>query len=372
VTLKKKCLVLVSNDITFDQRVRKTCDTLVANEFQIELVGVKKKLSQPLNRPYTTIRKNVFFSKGWLFYAFLNLRFFFHVLFRSYDLVWCNDLDTLLPAAILKRWKKFILIYDSHEYFTEAEGLTGRTKIKHIWERIERYSVQKVDVFITVNQSIASIYSAKYNQSIHVLRNMPNALNNNAALEIHLPTDFVLLQGAYIDPDRGGMELVAAFQFLDSKKLLVVGSGRDIPNMKKFVAEKGLHEKVVFIDRLPPNELRELTKKAWLGVSLDKPVHLNYTLSLPNKIFDYIHAEIPVLVSPLVELKGIVEHYNVGIVLPEVTPAAIAEAIQELSEEQRQLYIQNTKLAKLELVWENDAQTVMDAIKMQIQRLGLI
>lgn len=362
-------MVLVSNDLTFDQRVRKTCDSMLSEGYQIELLGVKKRESRDIIRSYKTIRLHVFFSKGRLFYAMLNLRLLFYILFRSYDVVWSNDLDTLLPAALLKRLKKYALIYDSHEYFTEAEGLTGRDSIKKIWERIEKYAVPKADIFITVNQSIAEIYSAQYSRSVQVLRNMPNANSVNSELNralLELPNEFVLLQGAYIDPDRGGMELVSAFEYIDSKKLLVVGSGRDLPNMKQLAIEKGLNEKVLFIDRLAPEELRELTKKAWLGVSLDKPVHLNYTFSLPNKIFDYVHAEIPVLVSPLVELKRIVEEYNVGIVLTEVTPKAIAQAILGLTEDERLEFCKNAKKAKQSLTWESDMNRVLVAIKKQI------
>lgn len=342
---------------------------MLSEGYQIELLGVKKRESRDIIRSYKTIRLHVFFSKGRLFYAMLNLRLLFYILFRSYDVVWSNDLDTLLPAALLKRLKKYALIYDSHEYFTEAEGLTGRDSIKKIWERIEKYAVPKADIFITVNQSIAEIYSAQYSRSVQVLRNMPNANSVNSELNralLELPNEFVLLQGAYIDPDRGGMELVSAFEYIDSKKLLVVGSGRDLPNMKQLAIEKGLNEKVLFIDRLAPEELRELTKKAWLGVSLDKPVHLNYTFSLPNKIFDYVHAEIPVLVSPLVELKRIVEEYNVGIVLTEVTPKAIAQAILGLTEDERLEFCKNAKKAKQSLTWESDMNRVLVAIKKQI------
>ncbi|MFM7619313.1 MAG: glycosyltransferase [Bacteroidota bacterium] len=349
--------------------MRKTCDSMLSEGYQIELLGVKKRESRDIIRSYKTTRLHVFFSKGWLFYAMLNLRLLFYILFRSYDVVWSNDLDTLLPAALLKRLKKYALIYDSHEYFTEAEGLTGRDSIKKIWERIEKYAVPKADVFITVNQSIAEIYSAQYSRSVQVLRNMPNANSGNSELHdalFELPDQFVLLQGAYIDPDRGGMELVSAFEYIDSKKLLVVGSGRDLPNMKQLVIEKGLNEKVLFIDRLAPQELRELTKKAWLGVSLDKPVHLNYTFSLPNKIFDYIHAEIPVLVSPLVELKRIVQEYKVGVVLTEVTPKAIAQAILGLTEDERLEFCKNAKKAKQNLTWESDMNGVLGAIKKQI------
>jgi glycosyltransferase involved in cell wall biosynthesis len=369
--LKKKCLVLVSNDLTFDQRVRKTCDSLLEAGFEIALVGVHKKSSKELSRPYHTHRLNVLFSKGSLFYAVLNIRLFFFILFRKNDLVWCNDLDTLLPAAMLKKLKGYTLIYDSHEYFTEAEGLTGRGFVRSIWEKIERFAVPKADVFITVNESIADIYSTIYHRFVHVLRNMPNVSSGQVdgkVPELNFQGEFVLLQGAYIDPDRGGIELVQAFEFIHNKKLLVVGSGRDVPNMKSMVRAKGLSEKVVFLDRLPPEELRELTKRAWLGVSLDKPIHLNYALSLPNKVFDYIHAEIPVLVSPLIELKRLVDTYQVGIVLKEVSPTSIAETINALSDEQRMKFCSNARRAKLELVWENDISVVMLEVKKQTQR----
>jgi glycosyltransferase involved in cell wall biosynthesis len=272
---------------------------------------------------------------------------------------------------MLKRLKGYTLIYDSHEYFTEAEGLTGRGFVRSIWEKIERFAVPKADVFITVNESIADIYSTIYHRFVHVLRNMPNVSSGQVdgkVPELNFQGEFVLLQGAYIDPDRGGIELVQAFEFIHNKKLLVVGSGRDVPNMKSMVRAKGLSEKVVFLDRLPPEELRELTKRAWLGVSLDKPIHLNYALSLPNKVFDYIHAEIPVLVSPLIELKRLVDTYQVGIVLKEVSPTSIAETINALSDEQRMKFCSNARRAKLELVWENDISVVMLEVKKQTQR----
>ncbi|MFM7769812.1 MAG: glycosyltransferase [Bacteroidota bacterium] len=365
--MKKKCFVFVSNDLTFDQRVSKICNSLNHGNYAVNLIGVRKKDSASLNRAYETERLRVLFSRGVLFYASLNVRLFFFLLFRKVDLVWCNDLDTLLPAVILKRIKGYTLVYDSHEYYTEAEGLTGRTIVKAIWQKIEKYCVPRTDLFLTVNESIAAIYKKAYNKQVLVLRNMPVQSISEVEDEYILPKEiikpFVLLQGAYIDPDRGGMELIEAFQWVTSKQLLVVGSGRDLKNMKRRCEELELREKVIFIDRLPPEELRILTKQAWMGVSLDKPIHLNYTLSLPNKIFDYIHARIPVIVSPLVELKKIVAHFNIGVILDEVTPLKIAEGINSVSEIQREKWTSNTTIAKKELHWQRDMDVVLASLK---------
>ena len=174
---------------------------------------------------------------------------------------------------------------------------------------------------------------------------------------------YVILQGAYIDPDRGGMELVEAFQYVQSVKLKIVGAGRDLPRLKERAAELSLLDKIEFIDRLPYEELRQLTKWAKLGISLDKPMHLNYTLSLPNKLFDYIHAGVPVLVSPLVELQRIVSEYQVGVVVDEVHPKVIAEAIERaIASEDYPVWVSNCAQAARVLNWESDFQKIRVAL----------
>ena len=149
--------VLVSNDLSYDQRVSKICDSLQHKNWEVKLVGVQKPDSQTLNRNYSTQRLRVFFSKGPLFYFMLNVRMFFYLLSHKTDVIWANDLDVLLPAILVKKLRKTKVIYDSHEYFTEAEGLTGRPMIKSIWTAIEEFCVPKVDLFLTVNGSIAEI-----------------------------------------------------------------------------------------------------------------------------------------------------------------------------------------------------------------------
>jgi glycosyltransferase involved in cell wall biosynthesis len=151
------------------------------------------------------------------------------------------------------------------------------------------------------------------------------------------------------------MELVEAFQFLEGIQLLIVGAGRDLENIKRRVVELHLEEKVKVLPRMSYFELKKLTQRVHLGVSLDKPLHLNYTLSLPNKVFDYIHAGVPVLVSNLIEPARIVNEYQVGEVVEEVTPKVIAEGIQKvLNSSSYEDYRAAAKKAKSALHWQAD------------------
>jgi glycosyltransferase involved in cell wall biosynthesis len=360
----KHITVLVSNDLQHDQRVAKVCATFLEMGFRITLVGRLLPDSKPFERPYETLRFRLPFQTGALFYAALNVRLFFYLLFKRTDIIVANDLDTLLPAFLIARLKGRELVYDSHEYFTEAEGLTNRPLPKKVWLAIEGFIFPKLKHVITVNETIAGIYRALYHVPVHVVRNVPmlrEAVVVASREALGLPTDkrIILLQGAYIDPDRGGMELAQSMEFLPDALLLIIGSGRDLENIKREVAKRKLEDRVRFIDKLPFRELQQYTAVADVGVSLDKPLHLNYAYSLPNKLFDYIHAGLPVLVSDLPELRRIVEGYNLGRVVNRVEPREIATALQEMfSDENVGVWKLNALKAARELNWQREQEVV--------------
>jgi glycosyltransferase involved in cell wall biosynthesis len=99
-----------------------------------------------------------------------------------------------------------------------------------------------------------------------------------------------------------------------------------------------------------------------LGVTLDKDTNLNYRYSLPNKLFDYIQAGVPVLSSKLPELEKIIQTYEVGELVDEVTPEAIATKIQYLAENKTKLawYAHQCQKAALELNWEKEKLVLLD------------
>jgi len=121
---KKRAIVLVTNDLSNDRRVDNTCTVLTDLGFAVTLVGRHRKSSRPLaKRAYNTYRMRLWFCKGFLFYAEINMRLFFFLMARKCNLIVANDLDTLLPAYEISRLKACALVYDSHEFFTGVPGL---------------------------------------------------------------------------------------------------------------------------------------------------------------------------------------------------------------------------------------------------------
>lgn len=366
---RKRIIVLVSNDLVLDQRVKKISGTLHSMGFDILLLGRKIKSSVEFERPYPYRRLNLFFSKGVLFYAMLNIRFFFFLLFHRADIILSNDLDTLLPAYLVSKIKGSTVVYDSHEYFTEAAGLTGRNFQKKIWLFIEEWIFPKIKIKYTVNESIAKIYSEKYQTKVGVVRNIPpmNRLQNiKTREELGLPITkkIVLLQGAYIDYDRGAKEVALAMKYVEDTLFLVIGTGQEIPLVKEIIKQERLEDKIRVLPKMPFEDLMQYTANVDLGLSVDKPLHLNYTLSLPNKLFDYIQAGVPLLTSNLPELARVQKKHNIGLMLENHEPKHIADKITEaLFSPEREIWKENLAVAAQEYHWEKEQEVIQELYK---------
>ncbi len=361
-TKKRKVIISVSNDLSTDNRVKRACDVLIENNFEIVLLGRILPQSLPFSPDKIIVKRfRLWFNSGPLFYANLNFRIFWYLLLNRSDVFWSNDLDTLLPNYLVAKWKKKPLVYDSHELFTEAPELIHRPKVKRFWELLESKMVPKLKHMITVNQSIATIFEEKYRVKPIVVRNVPFSLNGSFPItkeELTIPAHkkVVIVQGSGLNVDRGLEEAVEAFQFIEGAVFLIVGNGDVVPLVKEKVKKLQLEEIVLFLDKRPYSELMRITQLADIGLAIDKPVSLNYELALPNKLFDYIQAETAIICSPLKEIKAIVEKYQIGLVIEETTPKQIADAIQYLIDNPEKLgeFKTNCIAAKQIENWENE------------------
>ncbi len=360
----KKAIVSVINDLSTDQRVHKVCSTLHKLGYSVTLVGRKQRNSLSLaKRDYKTKRMLLLFEKGPVFYAEYQIRLFFYLLFHKADVLVSNDLDTLLPNYLISKLKSANLVYDSHELFCEVPELQANPTKKNLWKRIEKWIFPKLKHVFTVNDSIAKIYGNEYNMKLTVVRNIPLLstqlkIQHLSKTDLNLPLEkkIIVLQGAGINIDRGAEEAVESMQYIDDAVLVIIGSGDVITILEQMVLKLKLTDKVKFIGKVPFEKLLQYTHHADLGLTIDKDTNINYRYSLPNKLFDYLHAGVPVLASNLVEVRKIIFQYSVGDCIDNHNPVHIADKINHILNDSStlQMWKKNTKIAAEELNWEKE------------------
>jgi glycosyltransferase involved in cell wall biosynthesis len=273
-----------------------------------------------------------------------------------------NDLDTALPNFFISKLKGIKMIYDSHEYFTETPELVNRPRVQRVWKKIESFVVPKLKEMITVCDSIAELFEQEYGVKCHVVRNIPP----KAALPpkgdkraLNLPEDkhLLILQGSGINIQRGAEELVEAMQYLDDCFLMIIGGGDVLPILKQMVANLHIESRVRFLPRMPYQQMMAYTQLAELGFVLDKDTNLNYRFCLPNKLFDFIQAGVPIVSSNLVEVGKIIKQYNIGLFIPDHNPKSIAATIRKGLDDtsQRIVWQQGLSRAAEELCWEKES-----------------
>jgi glycosyltransferase involved in cell wall biosynthesis len=300
-----------------------------------------------------------------MFYKFFNIRLFFWLLFQEKGIITANDLDTLPACWLVSKIRRSPLVYDSHEYFTEVPELTGRKFVRNFWLRMEKILVPRVNFAYTVSGSIAEVYRKAYNVDFRVIRNLPYRLHHPSKRPDLLPkcdpVRTIIYQGS-LNPGRGLEAAILAMKYLPKFRLQIFGEGPLRKDMENLVKENDLRDRIFFMGRVPLNELSSHTCLASLGISLEEDLGLNYRYSLPNKLFDYIQARIPVLVTNLPEMRKIVETYQVGIVSESLDPEKLAGIIQEMMthDERRMTWKRNLRKAAEELCWEKEAGKLLE------------
>ncbi len=362
--MSKTVSLSVINDLVTDNRVHKVAVSLQKMGFNPVLVGRILPESQPVERNYQTHRMKLLFRKGSMFYFGYNFRLLFFLLKLRPDVLVANDLDSLLANFLVSRIRRKPLIYDSHEYFTEVPELLGRPVVRAIWKWLERMMVPKVNAAYTVSESIAEVYRELYKVDFKVVRNLPVCAQREKTVHREKESGkpkIILYQGA-MNLGRGIESAIRAMQFLDGAELWLAGDGDITSRLQEMVYEQDLDKKVKFIGRLPLHNLHEMTCQADLGISLEEDLGLNYRFALPNKLFDYIQAGVPVLVSNLPEMKRIVEQYQIGMIAETHQRKELAELmkIALFDQEKRIIWMKNMPLAAAELCWENEEKILLD------------
>jgi len=353
----KRVILCVTNDLENDQRVHRTATTLHEAGLAVMVCGRKIAQSSKFTRLYKIKRFRLPFNNSWMFYAVYNIRLFWFLLFTKCDFIFANDMDTLPAGWLAARICRKTLIFDSHELFSEVPELQNRKKIKQFWSRLEDFLIPRVDFGITVCDPIANIYKEKYNINFRVIRNVP--LKKESIKNPNSEKDLILYQGA-LNKGRGLELLVESLRYYPKAELIVAGRGDIEKEIKTLVTTLELTDRVSFLGHVPYDNLHTITATATVGVSIEEDMGLNYRFALPNKLFDYIQARVPSVVSNLPVMSKIVSDYDIGNILLNRTPQALAQALMLVTKRRKEgYYTENLKIAAETLNWDNEKQKLL-------------
>lgn len=362
---KRKIITSAFSNLATDQRIEKVCKTLFDNGYELELIGNNYGGEGKMKRPYPFSRisisskslKTAYFEFNWKLYQQLLKKADKNTLLHA------NDIDALLPNYLVAKKLNIPLVFDSHEIFTEMPAIQGKMSQK-LWRTLESWLLPKMKFMMTESESYAEWFEKAYGVKSIVARNIPRKIENAPFFSENNPK-IILYQGA-INPFRGLEQAILAMHDVDAK-LLIAGDGPMKKNYEELVVKENLSQKVQFLGKLLPDDLREVTKTADMGMSLEENGGVSYLYSLPNKVSDYIQARVPLVMINFPEMMRVYNQFKVGEMVTSHEPKIIAEAFNKVLKNGRQYYLSELEKAAKSLCWENEEAKILqlfsDAMK---------
>ena len=354
----KHIILTVTNDLNYDQRMIRICTSLVSAGYKVTLVGFKRKKSKPLiERPFQQVRLPIIAEQGKLLYAGYWFLLFFYLLYKRFDAICAIDLDTILPDYYAARIKGKPYVYDAHELFTELKEVVTRPGVKRMWEWIERHTVPQCKYNYTVGEYCALYFKEKYNKDFAVVSNA------TVLRPLTIPEKkekYILYQG-WVNEGRCFEELIPAMQFVDAK-LIVSGGGNFFAQAQELAVKYNVQDKIVFKGFVPPDDLKQYTINAYIGLTLFHAISKSNEYSLANRFFDYMHNGVPQVCMNFPEYIKVNERYEIGTLINDpMTPEEIAEALNRLLNDTAYYnrLQQNCLQAREHYCWQNEEKTLL-------------
>ncbi|MAO32055.1 MAG: hypothetical protein CL824_00985 [Crocinitomicaceae bacterium] len=389
----KETAILLNGPISNDSRVIKTIKSLMGkmnitlfyldgnpskdaeifNSIHVKLISFKRK-----NNLKIKLLKHSFFCREFDYFKSkiidTNIK---------YDYIWANDLPLLKVACQTALKLNSKVIYDSHEIYIETinqffpvnSSFIKRTifnsliKIMRIHGEInEKKFIKKTHAFITVNESILNLFNQKHKLPYHhkSIMNVPylnETKNNNEVKDFRALFDWkkddkIILYQGFLNMGRGLEILIKSMSFLEQKyKLIILGNGPIKNNLEKMCNDLDLNNQIKFMGVIPNKDLISYTKGADLGINLLEELNLSKAMASPNKLFEYIHADIPVLCSKSIENNRFIKKFPLG-QLVQNHPKDVAKGIKNVvnSSFEESLFIS----AKNEYSWEKQEASILE------------
>lgn len=287
------------------------------------------------------------------------------------DIVHAHDVNTLPLGYLAARLCRARIVYDAHEFATEREGYK---RLRRLIGMIERYVTPRLDGMISTSDLNAKAYARRFKiPRPTVLANMPRysavakaATSDGLRGQLDIPSDqpIILYQGG-LQPGRGLFLLVDAMAKVDAAVCVIMGDGRLKDQLVAKREARGLHRRIRFHAPVPLAELPKFTASADIGVHPLENSCANHRWASPNKLYEYVHAGLPVVASDLAGMREPIETHRIGLVFEAENPADLARCLNVLlaDRDKRQSFAENSRRVAPLLSWETQEVKLLELYK---------
>ena len=279
----------------------------------------------------------------------------------------CHDLNSIWAGWKAKKHWPAPLIYDSHELWPHRNRLDASRLKTFMLHWGDRFFARRADGVITVSPSIANHMEQKYGvRQVTVIRNTPplalRAAPPAAADMSHLPHPRYLYLGG-VFANRGLEQIIKSLAYVERGVLVAVGPSRPAfqTELEALATKLGVRDRVSFVGTVPEETVVATASQCDVGLSLIQNFCLSYYYSLPNKLFEYLHAGLPVLVSDFPDMRAIVREHDAGATCDPGDPRSIARGLNELGRDPVRIAAlkRNALQAAMALNWEREREAYL-------------
>jgi glycosyltransferase involved in cell wall biosynthesis len=265
-----------------------------------------------------------------------------------------HDLNTTVAARAAARVTGAHFVADFHEWFSEnvrwdvatASYQPHAAAWKADLQEQERICLREASAVVTVCDSIADAMAQELGEGRRpaVVRNIPSFSASPTRSypplkqQFGLPEDcFALLYQGGVGPTRYLEPVIEALG--EAKRCTLILRGPSIEHFEKAyrkLAEKvGAQDRLILAGPVPSKDVVAAARGADAGIWTLPALCRNFVYALPNKIFEYMAAGLPVLAAHYPEVRRIVEGHQVGLVFDPDSPGSIAAAINRLVDDRK-------------------------------------
>lgn len=272
---------------------------------------------------------------------------------------------TLLPLGVLLKYVlKAQLVYDTHELETERNGLSGYRQEVSKW--VERRLLRYVDMTLVVSENIADWYADTYDMPrptvvMNAPKHKPVSHSDvfRETFAIRQDQAIFLYQGGLMT-GRGVPLLLEAFERRDSDDAVIVFMGYG-PLEGSVKAAASRLKTIFFQPAVPPDVVLDYTSAADVGLSVIENTCLSYFYCMPNKLFEYAMAGLPVVVSDMKEMREFVNRYEFGFVVSEQSVAGIDRIVDQVLATDLDPFKENALVAAADNSWAHQERKMLAA-----------